>query len=258
MGTNMRTDPNHRRRGSVIVLIVGCVLGLTGVAGAAVSLSGSGGDPALRAVAVSRAVDVTVKSRLSVLNRAAATTDTLPAGFRWTLEHSYGFAGPNVAAARRVTASDGRSAYLVPANGGVCAVSTNEALCSPAASLAGADAVDLCSPTLPNGQMEIAWLLPDGAQNVAVRKADGSATAVASGYNFYIARFPTSGSPPATLEWDAGGHRYTVDTGIPRDVQGEKCAHPNDAPPPSALPNIPPGVHSISQLEKLTQGQWKP
>lgn len=257
MRTKMGPNPN-RRRGLVIVLLVGCVLGLAGAAGAAISLSSSDSDPALQSVAVNQAVNATVRSQLSVFNRAAVASDTLPATFAWALQHGYGSAGPNVAAARRVSASNGQSAYLVPANQGVCAVSTNEALCAQAASLGGADSVDLCSPTLPIGQIEIQWLLPDGAQNVAVRKADGSASAFPPGYNVYIARFPTSGSPPTTLEWDAGGRPYAVDAAVPPDVQSEKCVHPDDAPPPSQLPQIPPGVHSLSQLEKLTHGQIKP
>jgi len=258
MKPNFPGYPMWRRRGVVVAVAVACVLGLTGVAAAAIGLSTSGSDPGLQRAAVSPVVNAAVKSQLSVFNRAGTLADKLPSTFGWTLQHVYGFAGANAAASRHVTASDGEAAYLVPANDGLCAISANEAFCAPAAHLAGADSVDLCSPTLPSGQIEIEWLLPDGAQNIAVRKADGSTNAFASGYNVYLARFPASGALPTAIEWDAGGQHHAVDTGIPLGAAAEKCAHPGSAPPASKLPNIAPGVYSLSQLQKLTHDQITP
>jgi hypothetical protein len=56
--------------------------------------------------------------------------------------------------------------------------------------LPGADGVDLCSPTLPKGRIEIEWLLPDGAPKVALGMTDGAAISFAPGFNLYIARLP--------------------------------------------------------------------
>lgn len=128
-------------------------------------------------------------SRLSVFNRARVTGDTLPAAFRSTLEHG---------------CLRGQRQRGILFTG-----------CESRGSRFGRS----LSPTLPSDQIEIQWLLPDGAQNVAVRKVDGSSRKFASGYNVYVARFPESGSE---------------------------------------LPKIPEGVYSLSQLEKLTHGQIKP
>jgi hypothetical protein len=71
------------------------------------------------------------------------------------LQSGHRQARPDVAGARKVAASDGQAAYLVPANGGACVINANAALCAQAADLPGTDGVDLCSPTLPKGQIEM-------------------------------------------------------------------------------------------------------
>lgn len=187
-------------------------------------------------------IDPAVAAELSVFRRAQTSADRLLATFRAQLQTEYASARPDIADARRVKASDRQTAYLVPAKEGVCVINTNEAFCSPAASLAGADAVDLCSPTLPNGQLEIEWLLPDGATNVAVGTADGMEKGFAPGFNVYIARRPLSGSLPKTIEWDAGGLHHSVSAGVPSDARSEKCAHPSDLPPASQRPRTPYSV----------------
>lgn len=185
-------------------------------------------------------IDPAVAAQLSVFKRAQTSADALPAAFRAALRQSFAGERPEVADARRVRASDGQAAYLVPTNGGVCVINTNEAFCSPATSLPGAQIADLCSPALPKGQMEIEWLLPDGTTNVAVGMADGATTKFAPGFNVYIARFPISGPVPQTIEWDAGNQHYSGGTSVPSDVHSEKCAHPSDLPPASQRPSTPP------------------
>jgi hypothetical protein len=176
-------------------------------------------------------IDPAVAAQLSVFGRAHMRADALPAAFRAELGQSFAGERPDLAAARRVRASDGQAAYLVPTNGGVCVINTNEAFCSPAASLAGAEAADLCSPTLPKGQLEIEWLLPDGTTNVAIGMANGATTKFAPGLNVYIARFPINGPAPTTIEWDAGSHHYSGSTSVPSDVHSQKCAHHSDLTP---------------------------
>jgi hypothetical protein len=185
-------------------------------------------------------IDPAVAAQLSVFRRARMSADTLPSAFRAELPSVFGGARPDAADARRVTASDRQNAYLMPTSGGVCVINANEAFCSSATTLPGASVADLCSPTLPEGQLEIEWLLPDRARNVTVGLANGTARNFAADLNVYIARFPISGPVPKTIAWDLRGHHYTESTSVPRDVQGEKCAHPSDLPPAAQLPSTPP------------------
>jgi hypothetical protein len=185
-------------------------------------------------------IDPAVAAQLSVFRRARMSADTLPAAFRAELPSVFGGARPDAADARRVTASDGQNAYLMPTSGGVCVINTNEAFCASAPTLPGASVADLCSPALPKGQLEIEWLLPDGARNVTVGLANGTARSFAPGLNVYIAKFQISGPVPRTIAWDVGGQHHTGSTSVPSDVHSEKCVHPSDLPPAAQLPSTPP------------------
>ncbi len=186
-------------------------------------------------------IDPAVAAQLSVFRRAQRNLDVLPAGYGAELRQAYASARPDVADARRVKASDGQPAYLVPANAGACVINVNEAFCSQAASLSGADAVDLCSPTLPKGRMEIEWLLADGATKVTLVMAHGKARRFKPGFNVYIARLLLSGPLPRTIEWDAGGQHHSLSAGVPSDAQRQGCVHPSDlrAPPRDLPPSQP-------------------
>lgn len=169
-------------------------------------------------------------SQPRVFDRPQTSADVVPAAFGQQLQSEYASIGPAVANARRVTANDGQTAYLMPAQGGgVCFINTNESLCASSDHSAGAAAVDLCSPTLPLGQLEIEWLLPDGATNVALGMSNGTSTGFASGFNIYIARLPlnTQSPVPSTINWDSpGGQRSSVKAPIPSDAQTQSCMHP--------------------------------
>jgi hypothetical protein len=69
----------------------------------------------------------------------------------------------------------------VPTREGVCVINTNEELCTPAASLPGATTLDLCSPTLPTGKLEIEWLLPDRVTHVTPGMSNGTKVNFVSG-----------------------------------------------------------------------------
>ncbi len=179
----------------------------------------------------SRRIDPTVAAELSVFRRAQTRADALPTAYRAELRQAYASVRPDVANARRVKASDGQAAYLVPANGGACVINVNEAFCSQAASLPGADAVDLCSPRLPKGQIEIEWLLPDRATKVALGMTSGATRRFATSFNVYIARLPVNRPLPKTIEWDdARGAHHSVSAGVPGDAQHQGCIHPSDLP----------------------------
>lgn len=213
-----------------------------GAAGTAIAVTSSNGDPGLQTARATGSVDPSTAAQLGLFKRARTSSDVLPQDFQNALEHGMPQAGADPAESRRTTASDGQVAYLVPANGGVCAINTNELFCAPSATLAGANAVDLCSPTLPKGQVEVEWLLPDAAQNPIVRMSDGSSSPVDPGYNVYIKRFPLSGALPRTIEWDLAGQHESVSAGLPADARTENCLHPSDLPPASQLPTGPTGT----------------
>lgn len=213
----------RRRAAALSALVV-----LAGGAGVATALAS--GDHA-RSRAAAAGVDLNVSAQLSVFNRAPTASDTLPSVSGAQLQGNAA-GGPDFGNTRRVTADDGQAAYLVPAQGGVCVTNANEAFCSSAAAIGGAAAVDLCSPNLPLGQLELEWLLPDGSTNVSLGMANSTTKPFAAGYNVYIARLPltTSGPVPKTIQWtDATGQRRSVSTPIPAGAQGQSCMHPGPA-----------------------------
>jgi hypothetical protein len=223
-GPGMRRG--RSRQGFRSLLLALAVLAAS-AGGAAVAVSASGSSsPA----SLPPAGDPNVAAQLSVFDRAATSGDALPAGYGGDLQTGYGDQAPSTADARAVTADDGQSAYLVPDSDGVCVVNTNETFCTPASKLAGAAVADLCSPTLPLGELELEWLLPDGSTKVSLEMSDRSTRAFASRFNVYIARLPyTTSSPlPTTINWtDGSGVQQSVPTPIPPLAQGQSCMHPN-------------------------------
>lgn len=197
-------------------------------------------------------VDPTIASRFSVLTAAPKAGDILPAGYRAELSN-YRTLGPEPGGARRVTASDGQTAYLVPARHGACALTSSAPICAPAGHLAGAYAMDLCSPTLPAGEIELQWLLPDGATNVTVRLPDGVLSLQPSGYNVYITYLKTATVPQA-INWIQNGQHNSVDVGGIGGNQVGKCAHPRDVPPASQLPATRPGPVTKTATVVTTTG----
>jgi hypothetical protein len=181
-------------------------------------------------------IDPVLASQFSVLSAAPRAADALPAGYRAELDN-HRTLSPEPGGARRVTASDGQTAYLVPAKDGACALTSSASTCAPAALLPGAYSMDLCSPTLPVGQIELQWLLPDGATNVTVRLPDGVLALFASRYNVYLTHIKTS-TIPNSINWVQKDQHHSVSLGDGGPVG--KCMHPNDFPPASKLPKAPP------------------
>lgn len=179
-----------------------------------------------------------IAAELSVFSRPANGTDALPPAESAALAQEFSSESPDASNARTVTASNGLAVHLVPATTGLCVINTNEQFCTPTAQhLPGAAAVDLCSPTLPAGQLELEWLLPDGATNVRLGMSDQTAQAFGSGYNVYIVRLPfsTSSATPTTIQWqDRAGQAHSVPTPIPSWAIGQSCATAG-----SNLPTVP-------------------
>jgi hypothetical protein len=160
----------------------------------------------------------------SVLTSPPTAGDALPSADKAALS-LYRAERPDVSGARRVTLSNGQVGYLVPTDGGACAVSAFAPICAPAALLPAAFSLDLCSPTLPAGRIEIQWLLPDGATDVNVLMTNGTVVRFASGYNIYLATIRNRGSSPRSINWDQAGHHHSVLLGR-LAAQGGGCAHP--------------------------------
>lgn len=234
-----RSTPHiHRRHGLLWPLAILLAVAVCGT-GTALAMNSSSAHhrSASRHARAASAVAPTIASQLSVFNAPATSADALPSNFSGALQAQDSGVQPNVANARKVIASDGQASYLVPSAQAICAVNTNEAFCTPTALLPGAAVVDLCSPTLPIGQLELEWLLPDGATNVALGMSDGTTSSFASGANVYIARLPFNGqSPiPKTIEWnDSNGQHHSVETPIPSGAQGQTCMHPPAQATPEA------------------------
>jgi hypothetical protein len=211
------------RRGIGLALVGVIVIG---AAGTALAVSSSS-----KPRAASPNIDPTVASMFSVFQHSATSADVLPPAFGQMLQSADSSVQPNVADSRSVPADDGQTSYLVPAAGGACVINTNESICAPDQSLPGSAAVDLCSPSLPLGQLELEWVLPDGSTNVSLHMSDGTTRTLMSGYNVYIERLPLNAQTPVpkTIAWQGPtGDAHSVNAPIPPGAQATACAH---APP---------------------------
>lgn len=235
-----------------VALLAAIVLCAVAVAAATTSAGGStprqqlAPDPAVTTVSPGRpapggsaTIDPVLKSDLSVLRRPSMPVDELPSGLQQWVRTSLAQSAPNSAQSRRMTASNGAPVYVMPATNGVCVTGmdpTTGSFCAPVAALADGEAValDLCSPSLPKGQIQMEWILPDAATSVAVRLSNGQTVSLA-GRNVYIKRFSLTKPLPETIEWSDPGHR-SVDTNIPPDAKSMKCVHPGDVSSVSQSP----------------------
>lgn len=220
------------RRMGLGVLTVAAV----GAISAGVALSaGSTGVPVQKPppAPLAQATNPTIASQLAVLSRPATAEDKLPEGIEgnpvhWLQEEQV---GANGGLARRVASSKHGPIYLIPSAQGVCVLATDGPpnICSSAAELEKGEAQEaiLCSPSIPNTEVEIAGLLPDGTTNADAVLADGSATSLSLEGNTFVADFPRSGSLPKEIRWTtAGGKVETASTQVPANAATEGCAAP--------------------------------
>ncbi|MGH8302286.1 MAG: hypothetical protein ACRET5_12550 [Steroidobacteraceae bacterium] len=213
-------DRHHFRRPFIIVIAVVVLVGCG--TGAAFALSS-------RSAPSAGAIDPALTSQLSIFSHPRTSNDSLPASFGSVLTGAYAAEQPNLAKSREVTADDGQTSYLVPAQDGLCVINSNESFCAPLTKLPGAAVVDLCSPTLPTGRLELEWLLPDGATNVALGMSNGTTTPYPSGYNVYITQLTLNSQTPvpSMIEWNSlGSQHHALKTPIPAGAQDAACQHP--------------------------------
>jgi hypothetical protein len=175
-------------------------------------------------------VPPSVAREFHVFTSPARASDRVSAAAIQGLDRAFAFAGANASLARTVTASDGELARLLPAAQGLCAVvgGGEVAFCRPAAQPAIGPAVDLCSPSLPAGEVELAWLLPDGARSVSVMMSDGRNLALAPAHNVYVQRFSLSEALPVRVSWVSAQGTRSFSTRLPPDAGSTDCVHPQD------------------------------
>jgi hypothetical protein len=223
---------SHRMTVGLAVIVVG----LTLVVSVALSIAaGSSGVPAPRrqAASVPQAASPAITAQLSVLARPATAADALPAGIEgnpadWLQEQR---AGANGALARRTRTGRHGTVYLIPSAAGVCMLDTagSENLCATTAELEHGEAQEaiLCSPSVPQGQIEIGGILPDGTSDAVVVLSTGAAEPLSVEGNTYIADFPRTGPLPTAIRWiSANGTQHAAPTHVPASAATEACAAP--------------------------------
>jgi hypothetical protein len=218
------------------------VLGAAGAIAATV-IGSNDTDPSLQRAPRVAAVDSALAADLPVLARASRADDALPLALASAVDHFVPQYGAQPSLARHAGVRHGDDIYLVPAQDGVCFVQSDdgELFCSTEQDVhAGrALALDLCSPNLPSGQIEVAGIVPGGAVSVQARMDDGTTQAIDASEGVYSARFPVNASLPSTVEWDAADGHHSVPLQVPKDTSTTTCVHPRDVPPPSAFPKPP-------------------
>jgi hypothetical protein len=181
--------------------------------------------PATPARPRSEPTDPRLATMFSVLGRKRSKTDRLPAAYREELARVARGLGLDPDRARKLHASNGQPAYLVPARVGACIISAIGPVCARTTRLPGAFALDLCSPDLPQGRVELQWVLPDDARDISVRLNRDTPVVFPAGYNVYITALPTAGSVPRFIQWEQGGRRRSagvLPTGGDRSL---RCEH---------------------------------
>jgi hypothetical protein len=164
--------------------------------------------PATPARVQSEPTDPRLATMFSVLGRKRSNTDRLPTAYREELERVARGLGLDPDGARKLHAFNGQPAYLVPARIGACIVSAFGPVCAATTRLPGAFALDVCSPDLPQGQVELQWVLPDDARDVSVRLSHGTPVVFPAGYNVYITALRDS--VPRFIQWKQGGRRRSA------------------------------------------------
>lgn len=167
---------------------------------------------------------------LAVLRRPTAATDALPAHVVKALEAIPG-GSPEPELARRATVTPyGQSVYVVPTSTGrACMADSDlsEVVCAglPEIAEGRASAGNACLPDATT-EVEIAGLLPDGAENPDVVLSDGDRTTLPVHENTYLVRFARSGPLPVRIAWTDADGTHSATTSLPLDAGSVTCAPP--------------------------------
>jgi hypothetical protein len=231
----MRLRTHQPRRPVAFAVLAGLVA--AACLAAIGSASATASDPAQPVQAITPAVT----GVLSVFARQATAADTPSAGTIQVSDlnglASLGFApaaqaNPALARLAFVTPQDA-SIYLIPTQDGACLVDSSgviSAACATTAQIAAGEALasTTCSPTLPSGDIEIAGIVPDGAQQPLVVLSDGATEDLSVENNAFVLRQARSAPLPTTVEWTTSTGSVSTPAPLPADTAAEPCV---SAPP---------------------------
>jgi hypothetical protein len=174
-------------------------------------------------------VDPAVVSTLGVFRRAATSEDIPSASIIKAagLVPTHFGANPALSRLAFITAQ-GASVYLTPDVGGACLFeSTNSnALCATVAQIqeGQASAADICSPSLPTGEVEIAGIVPDAVTNATVTLSNGTSEPLPIENNAYVIRAQQSSPLPTKVEWTSASGEQADAAALPPDAATTTCA----------------------------------
>ncbi len=129
--------------------------------------------------------------------------------------------GANVALARKaLTTASGEDLFVVPSRGGVCLATTKGTFTCGSDEAAAAGRVAgaiICGPGLPEDQISMFGLMPDGVERVTVRRADGSGLDIPVRGNAYAAELNKFEPLPVAVEWESAEGPQSAQSNVPPD-----------------------------------------
>jgi hypothetical protein len=211
------------------------VLGIVGTAAASFAIADSSSsslEPVIYQVqpvgaqTATAATVVALSSGLGAFAVPATSADQPPVNI---VDHDVLLRGANPSLARLAVTTNGQSVYLVPADGGVCLVSSSFL----AAGCFTTDAADtgihfekiICSPYLSSSEVELFGLAADDVTNVAITMSDGSQQTPDVSSSVFVVDSPKSGPYPISISWNDPSGNSTQPLFTSTDVRTD-CGGP--------------------------------
>ncbi len=173
---------------------------------------------------------VALLASFGVLRRSHVAADAAPSDIidRDTLDR-----GANPALARLATTVKSQSVYVVPADGGLCLLSTSFLAmdCFSTADLKSGVQMEtiVCSPYLDPSEVELFGLIPDGVSQMHATYSDGASKPVAVSGNVFVIDAPRSGPYPTELGWHDAHGDHTRATHLDQRSAAAPCGGPGSA-----------------------------
>ncbi len=218
---------SHSRTKGLLV-----VLALAVVAGGGTALAEGLGSSAHYPLGVGQSPSSSALSAIAqaypVLGRAQQPSDIPPGRL---LDPYVASQGGSLANIRRAAVTQrGESLYLVPANGAICMMSSDNVvqgcgqfpIIDPSQLVAIESAI--CDPNLPSSDIEVAAIMPPGASNVQVHYSDGSSQPVAVTNGVIAVTADRTGPLPASISWTGPQGQEQAGSSVPPDAAASPCA----------------------------------
>lgn len=164
-----------------------------------------------------------------VLGRAQQAFDIPPIPPGQVLDPYVASQGATLANIRRaVVTSSGESLYLVPADGSVCIISSDNVVqaCGqfpPVPDQLVTVGVTICSPNLPTHEIEVASIIPPNVSNVQIHYSDGTSKP-ATVTNGVLAVYADNSKPlPKSITWTGPKGPERSGTGVPPNAASSRC-----------------------------------